>query len=387
MNEKCRMNNTELVTAPRYRSQRFASIKSWPFIFYSTLFILHSSFLQAQIPLWEQLAGTWIGVCIEYDQHFNRPYPVCMKLGADSAYAISLIDEGGPGRQSTWGMTGQKIRLDTNSYTLGQWSLRGDELRLMGVYPILFRRFTNVAIDSAAARQTLTGYSWLSDSLTYHFHADGSACVENPNTGDVAIHCWRLAQVGKSIFLVLKGNRTDCDGNFQYPVQITQLTLNKAECLSGNGRGIESLTFRRGAALKLNQPCQPKGFQPCNAYAFSSFNLYPYFSYRRGRLFAIQHIVEREYKPVSLPGQSGLIRFKFMVNCQGEAGRFEMLTVDENYQKCQFDKQITNQLLTICRTKLTDWEPGQTNDTHTPVDTFCLLTFRLKDGHITEIFP
>lgn len=342
--------------------------------------------LYAQAPTREQFVGTWIGLRISYDQHVDRPYPVCLKLAADSTYMLSLLDEKGPQRRSTWSVAKETIRLDTNTYKLNQWALRGDELRLTGEYPITFRRLINIAIDSATVRQSLSGYKWLTDSLVYHFHSDGTACIENSETGEVAVHCWRLAQLENSIFLVIKGKLNECDGNFQYPIQLTQVTSETITGFSG-GRSMNQLTLQRGAAIKTDQPCQPKGFQPCNSYVFSSFNLYPYFSFQHGRLHEIRQVVEREYKPISIAGQSGLIRFKFIVNCRGEAGRFEMLTVDENYQKFTFSHQITNQLSAICQNKLTNWEPGKTNHDQTPVDTFCLLTFRLKDGLITDIFP
>jgi hypothetical protein len=342
--------------------------------------------VQAQTPKPEQIVGTWIGVRIEYDEQFSRPYPVSMKLDADSSYTLRLIDENPPARQATWSMTTQKIRLDTNVYALDQWILRNNELKLSGAYPIIFRRLTDTAIDSSAVRETLRGYIWETDSLTYHFHRDGSVCLENPKTGNVAVHCWHLAQVSQSTFLVIKGNENECTGNFQYPQQVTSILPDRIEFLGGK-KGADQLVFRRGKQLESDHHCQPKGFQPCNAYVLPYTNLYPYFTYRRGRLYDIRQVVERDYKPVLKAGESGLIRFRFIVNCRGEAGNFELLEVDENYQKCAFDSRITNQLLNICRNKLTDWEPGKRNDDQTPVDTFCLLTFQLKDGLITNIFP
>ena len=347
---------------------------------------------EAQSVTTTQLTGTWIGLRIEYDEHIDRPFPVSMMLGSDSSYALQLLDENSPARHATWSLNEPTVRLDTNTYALDQWSLQNGELRLMGAFPVAFRRLTDIAIEPAAAKQTLTGYSWIADSVSYHFHANGSACVLNQKTGDLTAHCWRIAPVGHAVFLVLKGNMNECSGNFQYPLQVTKLTNNQIECLGGSSRGGTRVILHRDTALVSNAACPPKGFQPCypNAFWFSNVRpLYPYFTYRRGRLHDIRTVVEHEFKPIPLPGQSGLIRFRFMVNCRGEAGQFEVLEVDDKYQKCRFDPRITRQLLHICRDKLTDWEPGVPTggSDQEPVDTVCLLTFRLKDGLITDIFP
>ena len=375
---------------PEWRTRLNARQSGWQLwltTIHFALFISHCFSTQAQPPTRAQLVGTWIGVRVEYDDQFHRPNPVCIMLGADSTYSFGLIDANSPVRQSTWSATNQSVRLDTSTYTLSQWTLSGNELRLSGAFPMTFRRLNEFAIDSVAVHQTLSGYSWSTDSISYQFQADGSVCLKNLKTGDVAVHCWKLAQIGRSVFIVIKGNRDGCDGNFQYPLQITQLSADTMQCRGGGTGPDDRVLFRRGARLANESHCEPKGFQPCRTYIFPPFNLYPYFFYRRGRLFDIRQVIDRAYKPVVLPGQSGLIRFRFVVNCRGEAGRFEVLEVDENYEKCSFDLRIIDQLNDICRTKLPAWEPGKPNGETEPIDTVCLLTFRLKDGLITEIFP
>lgn len=362
-------------------------MKKWAWIALSLCTCALSS--QAQTPTREQLIGTWIGVRVELDEHFDRPYPLRMTFKADSAYTLGLLDENPPAHRATWSLVDQKIRLDTSTYAANQWTLRNNELRLEGPLPIVFRRLVPVAVDLSVAQKVLADQVWATDSLKYHLHSDGSAYLENTRTGNVAMHCWRLMQVEQSLFLVIKGNQNGCKGNFQYPLQIVQLSSTSMRCLGGSSQESSQPSFRRLQSPGTNEMSQPKGFQLCNSYVFPSFNLYPYFTYKRGRLYNIRQIVEREYKPINQPGQSGLIRFRFVVNCKGEAGQFEILEVNENYEKCAFNPQITNQLLMICRDKLTDWEAGQPTGepNQEPVDTFCLLTFRLKNGLITEIFP
>ena len=82
--------------------------------------------------------------------------------------------------------------------------------------------------------------------------------------------------------------------------------------------------------------------------------------------------------------QSGWIRIRFIVNCQGEAGRFRLISSDENYQEQAFDSVITDQLLTI--TKSLDGWSSQPIDKK-PKDYYQYLVFKIKNGVITEILP
>jgi hypothetical protein len=354
-------------------------------VIHFSLFLIHSARAQT---------GTWLGLRIEYDEHVAAPLPVVLTLNADSSSRLTLIDANAPARRSTWSFSGGRMRLDTNIFAPNQWQVTSNLLRLNGVYPMVFRRLADPAtvLDSTTVLASLAGHSWASDSLIYHLHANGSAGLENRRTGDLTQHCWQLARVANRLFLVLKGNRQSCDGSLLFPVQIIDSQHDLVQISQTDGYRTQTQTLRRAADLKSTDIVQPRGFQTCQPVVYAPFSMYPYFQYRQGRLHAIRQVVAREFRAVPVPGQSGLIRFRFVVNCEGQAGRFEVLEVDENYQKRPFNPQITSQLLAICRDKLTDWEPGQTTPdspdaVQERVDTVCLLTFRLKDGQITEIFP
>ena len=281
------MKAAAITTTSQFRGHQF--------IIHFTLSIVHSSRPN------RRHGRSWRERGSAYDEQFYRPNPVYMPLNADSTYSFGLIDANSPVQRATWSVREQSVRLDTSTYTLNQWAFSGEKLRLMGAFPMTFRRLTEFVIDSATVYRSLVGRNWATDSTAYYFHADGSACLKNPKTGDVAVHCWRLARIGHSLFVVIKGNRSDCDGNFQYPLQITQLSVDAMQCQGGGPLPNDRLLLRRGAKLATTQ-CEPKGFQPCRTYIFPSSNLYPYFFYRRGRLFDIRQVVEREYKPIVLPG-------------------------------------------------------------------------------------
>lgn len=52
------------------------------------------------------------------------------------------------------------------------------------------------------------------------------------------------------------------------------------------------------------------------------------------------------YIPIEI-NQSGWIRIRFIVNCEGKTGIFRIIESNENYQVQNFDERITNQLLKL----------------------------------------
>jgi hypothetical protein len=126
------------------------------------------------------------------------------------------------------------------------------------------------------------------------------------------------------------------------------------------------------------------GFEACdedNARQYFNFNMG--FQYK-GEKPALVRAFERAYEPATAKKESGLIRIRFMVNCRGQAGRFRIIGMDEEYQEKTFDTSITNQLLTITKS-LDGWMVM--SDQNTPLDYYLYLIFKIKDGAIVEIIP
>ena len=104
----------------------------------------------------------------------------------------------------------------------------------------------------------------------------------------------------------------------------------------------------------------------------------------RGEKPAIRRAFQQAFKPVHMPGQSGLIRIRFVVNCKGETNRFRLLGADENWQAFTFHEDITTQLMAIAK-GLDGWQPLDLDGT--PVDYYQYLVFKMKDGEIIDIMP
>lgn len=355
----------------------------------SSLLLLVSLQSVAQSPTSAQLVGTWIGESTEVDIDWVRPLPWRMTFRADSTVEIALMANGERPKTVRWQVKDRAVQIDTVRFGAGQWTLRGDQLHINAWQPQRYRRFVDVPMDSATVRKVISSRIWSTDSLSYNLFDDGSVCLKNHRTGNSTLHYWHLVPVESSVFLIIRGTHENPANHMHFPLQITQANSNMLTVRGWTGKHWGDFSLVHRGNLKPDDHCQPEGFQLCNTFLPPGDQNYPYFEYKKGRLGAIRRLVAREFVPVPGVLQAGLVRFRFVVNCAGKAGMFEMLTVDENYEPCRFDTRLTDQLRRIVQERITEWEPGRGtgDDTHNTYDTVCLLTFRLKDGRIAEIFP
>ncbi|MFM9949254.1 MAG: hypothetical protein ACKV1O_15040 [Saprospiraceae bacterium] len=125
-------------------------------------------------------------------------------------------------------------------------------------------------------------------------------------------------------------------------------------------------------------------FELCNeakAKQYHNFNLG--FQYK-GEKQALKKVFTEAYRSKKMPGETGLIRIRFLVNCKGETGWFRIMGMNENYEPKTFDKSITKQLLQITKS-LSGWKilPNE----QAPEDYCQYLIFKLQDGQLIEIMP
>ena len=80
---------------------------------------------------------------------------------------------------------------------------------------------------------------------------------------------------------------------------------------------------------------------------------------------------------------SGLITFRFVVNCKGETGYYRVKSIDEDLQETEFDPQQL-QKLEAAIAQLEDWQPGKWQDEK--FDSYYQITFKIENGKITDIF-
>jgi hypothetical protein len=135
----------------------------------------------------------------------------------------------------------------------------------------------------------------------------------------------------------------------------------------------------------FNPKIDASEFKPCHG----DENIYQYFNLSEGPQYlnkkpALENIYTSSFQPVKDTTQNGMIRIRFVVNCQGKAGRFRLLQSNFDYEEVEFDESIQSQLLNITKS-ISDWQILYKNDK--PIDYYMYLIFKIKDGQITEILP
>lgn len=80
---------------------------------------------------------------------------------------------------------------------------------------------------------------------------------------------------------------------------------------------------------------------------------------------------------------SGFITFRFIINCNGEIGRFRVKTIDNELKENNFETQKVETLQTTIE-NLKKWNAGTWHDE--TLDSYFVLNFKVEKGKITDIF-
>ncbi len=137
--------------------------------------------------------------------------------------------------------------------------------------------------------------------------------------------------------------------------------------------------------IAQNDQIDKPDFKVCNG----NDKILQYFNLGKGPVYneeksEILNIFKSHYKPIYDKKENGLIRIRFIVNCEGKAGRFRVLQSDYDYQEKEFDGKIVSQLLNITK-EIGNWKIFHKSEI--PVDYYMYLIFKIKDGQLTEILP
>lgn len=93
---------------------------------------------------------------------------------------------------------------------------------------------------------------------------------------------------------------------------------------------------------------------------------------------------------------SGYLNFRFLVNCEGNPGWFEIIQVDTDYNPTQFSEGMVSQLLSItAQPKHWNIYSFKKNPDHEhfydpeegPKNYYMYVSYKIENGEITEILP
>ncbi len=127
-----------------------------------------------------------------------------------------------------------------------------------------------------------------------------------------------------------------------------------------------------------------KSFKPCyEDFILQYYNAVPAKGFKSGKKELRKRVLD-QFKMIPGNKDSGYLTFRFVVNCKGEAGRYEIIENDLNYQPTKFDPELKNQLFNITQ-QLKEWTPILVDAE--PHDYYMYLTYRFKNGELLEILP
>jgi hypothetical protein len=81
---------------------------------------------------------------------------------------------------------------------------------------------------------------------------------------------------------------------------------------------------------------------------------------------------------------SGYLNLRFIINCEGEVGRFVIHENNLDLEPNTFNKDLKNQLFKLT-SEIKGWQPIVLYDDVR--DSYMYVSYRIENGKITEIIP
>ena len=151
---------------------------------------------------------------------------------------------------------------------------------------------------------------------------------------------------------------------------------------SPHGRGGAQSLMQNAVAGRLQRI---SSFNPCDKSnkILDYYNTTPYAAFKEGN-FELKQVVQKNLNTELLNKESGYLVFRFVINCEGEAGWFTTEEYDLDFQPKQFNKSLRSHLLDVL-IGTGPWQPGILNGNSR--DAYAYISFKLKNGEIIEILP
>ncbi|WP_298507321.1 hypothetical protein [uncultured Kordia sp.] len=125
-----------------------------------------------------------------------------------------------------------------------------------------------------------------------------------------------------------------------------------------------------------------EGFTVCNEDYILQYYNPEHARYSKGknelRNYILSNYTNKNYT------DSGYLNIRFVINCNGEAGRYVIHENDLNLEPTTFTKDLKEQLFKLT-TELKDWNPNFISGAFH--DTYMYISYRIEHGNITEILP
>lgn len=125
------------------------------------------------------------------------------------------------------------------------------------------------------------------------------------------------------------------------------------------------------------------GFVVCNPkQVLQYYNTKSYYKDHKKEI--IKYLPDNFNSQDSLQDQNGFLTIRFIINCNGNTGRFRLFEIDSNYQPIHFKEAFSQQLLSLVK-QLSGWQPAVYKQK--VYDSYQYITFRIRKGKIISISP
>ncbi len=123
-------------------------------------------------------------------------------------------------------------------------------------------------------------------------------------------------------------------------------------------------------------------FKVCNENYILQYYNTPEMPYPNGknnfRTYIKSNYVNKNYS------DSGYLNIRFIINCEGNVGRFVIHENDLNLEPHPFNEDLKNQLFRLT-SEAEGWKPTYLRDENR--DAYMYVSYRIEHGEITEIIP
>lgn len=129
-----------------------------------------------------------------------------------------------------------------------------------------------------------------------------------------------------------------------------------------------------------------EGFEVCNEDYILQYYNPERATYSKGKN-GLRNFILSNYKNKGYT-DSGYLNIRFVINCNGQAGRYVIHENDLNLEPKAFTKDLKEQLFQLT-TQLKEWNPNVMSNENGSAyfDTYMYISYRIEHGNITEILP
>lgn len=136
--------------------------------------------------------------------------------------------------------------------------------------------------------------------------------------------------------------------------------------------------------ITFNEKLDDINFKVCHEDITLPFNFGRVGLVYEGEKKRLVKIIKSKFNYPETNGQTGFITIRFLINCEGKAGRFRMTEMGLDLNTKEFDKDISNQILGITKS-LDGWKAFESNGNTWDYQQY--LIFKIVDGKLKKILP